>query len=155
MEKAGLAGIGKFVMRNRQYLGCLRARAGALILEQLHFADEVDKPAKVAPAKSSSVGKRELDMAMSLIESLTTDWKPQKYRDTYHDALMEVIEAKQKGREVRPVAEPEQEEAPDLLEALRLSVESAGRRGAKSRGRRAARKSPTRAKAGSAGRTRR
>ena len=58
MEESGLAGIGKFVMRNRQYLGCLRVRGKALTLEQLHFADEVDPPAGVVRAAADRRGAR-------------------------------------------------------------------------------------------------
>jgi DNA end-binding protein Ku len=123
MEDSGLAGIGKFVMRNRQYLGCLHIRDGVLTLEQLYFADEVDPPEKILPKKLPKVEKRELDMASRLIESFTGDWKPEKYKDTYTDALKAVVKQKQKGEEVHRVREPEDEETPDLLEALRLSVE--------------------------------
>jgi DNA end-binding protein Ku len=123
MEDSGLAGIGKFVMRNRQYLGCLRVRGGVLRLEQMYFADEVDAPEKILPVKLPKVDKRELDMAARLIDSFSAEWKPDKYHDTYHDALMEVVEQKRKGHEVHRVQEPEEEGPPDLLEALRMSLE--------------------------------
>jgi DNA end-binding protein Ku len=139
MDESGLAGIGKFVMRNRQYLGCLRVRDKALTLEQLYFADEVDPPAGVTPDKLPSVGKRELDMALSLIDSFSGKWDPKKYKDTYTDALRDVIAAKRKGHDVHRAPEPEAEEAPDLMEALRLSIEqmqrskrSSGRNGSRS-----------------------
>jgi DNA end-binding protein Ku len=125
MEDSGLAGIGKFVMRNRQYLGCLHVRDGLLTLEQLYFADEVDDPKTILPSKLPNVDKRELDMALQLIESFSGDWKPAKYDDTYHDALMEIVKAKRKGQEIHRVREPEEEGPPDLLEALRLSVQQA------------------------------
>ena len=129
MEDSGLAAVGKFVMRQRQYLGCLHVRNGILTLEQLHFADEVDAPETVLPDKLPSVAKRELDMAAQLIESFSGDWQPEKYSDTYTDALLEIVERKRKGEEVHHVREAEEEETPDLLEALRRSVEqSRGRR---------------------------
>ncbi len=130
MEDAGLAGIGKFVMRNRQYLGCLHIRDGILTLEQLYFADEVDPPEKVLPKKLPNVDKRELDMASQLIESFSGDWQPEKYEDTYHDALMAIVREKRKGHEVHRVQEPEEEGPPDLLDALRMSLEQSkgGRR---------------------------
>lgn len=131
MERSGLAGIGKFVMRGRQYLGCLRVRAGLLTLEQMHFADEVDAPSEIVPGELPDVGKRELEMALSLIDGFSGRWQPEKYRDTYTDALLEIVEAKAKGRQVRPVREPTAEEPPDLIEALRRSIEQAqGRQGA-------------------------
>jgi DNA end-binding protein Ku len=123
MEDSGLAGIGKFVMRNRQYLGCVHVRDGVLTLEQLYFADEVDRPEQILPKRLPKVEKRELDMASRLIESFSGDWKPEKYKDTYTDALKAVVKQKQKGGDLHLVREPEEEETPDLLEALRLSVE--------------------------------
>jgi len=123
MEDSGLAGIGKFVMRNRQYLGCLHVRDGVLTLEQLYFADEVDPPDAILPDKLPSVAKREREMALRLIESFSGDWEPQKYDDTYHDALCKLIEEKRKGHEVHRVQEPEDQGPPDLMEALRLSLE--------------------------------
>jgi DNA end-binding protein Ku len=125
MEDSGLAGIGKFVMRNRQYLGCLRVREGVLMLEQMHFADEVDAPKGIVPSKRPKVSGRELELATSLIESLSGDWKPSKYKDTYTDALLAAIKRKQKGEDVHPAPEPEEEPPTDLMEALRASVEAA------------------------------
>jgi DNA end-binding protein Ku len=124
LEKSGLAGIGKFVMRSRQYLGCLRARDGALTLEQLHFADEIDEPKGILPDSLPPVAKRELDMALTLIEGFSGEWEPEKYEDTYTDALRELVKAKRRGKDVHELQAPEEEKAPpDLIEALRLSIE--------------------------------
>jgi DNA end-binding protein Ku len=135
MEDSGLAGIGKFVMRNRQYLGCLRVRDKVLTLEQLHFADEVDPPKGIVPSKLPAVSARELDLATGLIESLAGDWKPSKYKDTYTDALLAVIKRKQKGEKVHVAPKVEEEAPADLMDALRASVEAAkSRRNARGRG---------------------
>jgi DNA end-binding protein Ku len=124
MEQSGLVGIGKFVMRNRQYLGCLRVREGTLTLEQLHFADEIDEPSGIVPNTLPKVAKKELDMALTLIEGFSTAWQPEQYEDTYNDALREVVKAKRRGKDVHELREPEETAAPpDLLEALRLSIE--------------------------------
>ena len=124
MEDSGLAGIGKFVMRSRQYLGCLRVREGTLTLEQLYFADEVDPPAGIVPNRLPSVAKKELDMALTLIDGFAGEWKPEKYEDTYTEALRDVVKAKRRGKDVHELREPVDEEAPpDLMEALRLSIE--------------------------------
>jgi DNA end-binding protein Ku len=124
MEESRLAGIGKFVMRSRQYLGCLRVRDRTLTLEQLYFADEVDPPSGVVPDRLPSVAKKELDMALSLIESFSGDWKPAKYEDTYTDALRELVKAKRRGKDVHELRQPQEAESPpDLMEALRLSIE--------------------------------
>jgi DNA end-binding protein Ku len=124
MEDSALAGIAKFVMRDRQYLGCLRVRNGVITLEQMFFADEVRAVDEIKPEKAG-VGKEELAMAEQLIESFTTDFEPEKYKDTYRDQLCEVITAKRKGKDVHRAPQPEDEEAPDLLSALRASIEQA------------------------------
>ena len=124
MDESGLVGIGKFVMRSRQYLGCVRVRDGVLALEQLHFADEIDAPETVLPDKLPSVAKKELDMALTLIEGFSGDWQPEKYEDTYTSALREVVKAKRRGKDVHELNAPEEAESPpDLMEALRLSIE--------------------------------
>jgi DNA end-binding protein Ku len=147
MEKSGLVGIGKFVMRSRQYLGCLRVRDGALSLEQLHFADEIDEPAGILPDKLPSVASRELDMALTLIEGFSGTWEPEKYEDTYTDALREVVKAKRRGKDVHELREPAEEEAPpDLMEALRLSIEQSHKSRSGTRRKSTARK-PTRKRA--------
>jgi len=130
LEHSSLAGIAKFVMRDRQHLGCLRVRDGVIALEQLYFADEVRPADDVRPEKGK-VGKREVEMAERLIESYTTDWKPEQYQDTYRDALCKVIRDKQAGKEVAHALEVEEEGPPDLMEALRRSLES--RRGGRPR----------------------
>jgi DNA end-binding protein Ku len=99
----------------------------------MHFADEVDPPEKVIPEKRPSVAKRELEMALNLIEAFSGKWQPSKYKDRYTGALMEVVEAKVKGREIHHLAEPEEEQPPDLIEALRLSIEQHKRGGSRKR----------------------
>ena len=124
MEETGLAAIGKFVMRDRQHLGCLRVREGALTLEQMYFHDEVRPVDEIAPRKVK-VPKAELELATALIERFESSFEPERYEDTYRDALLKVIRAKRKGKTVT-APEPEAEEEPaDLMAALRASVEAA------------------------------
>ena len=133
MEDSELAAIAKFVMRDRQYLGALRVREGTITLEQLYFADEV-RPADEVRRKLARVEKRELEMAQQLVDNFSGDWKPEKYKDTYRDALCSVIEAKRKGKEIQVAAQSEEEEPTDLMAALRASLEAHQRqRGGKSR----------------------
>src|SRR4051812_35933569 len=135
MQQSGLTAIAKFVMRDQQHLGALRIREGVITLEQLHFADEIRPVDEIRPAHAK-VDKRELEMAAQLIESFTSEWQPKRYKDTYRDALCEIIRAKRAGKEVH-VRPPEEEEAPtDLLAALRASVQAA-QRGRPTPGRRA------------------
>jgi DNA end-binding protein Ku len=127
LEESELVGIAKFVMRQRQHIGALRVRDGVLTMEQLYFADEV-RPAKDLKPKSQRVAKNELELARQIIESATTAWKPEKYKDTYRAELAKAIEAKRRGKQVHPAAEVEAEEPVDLFEALRQSVEQNKRR---------------------------
>jgi DNA end-binding protein Ku len=122
MEGSELAGIAKFVMRDRQNLGALRVRDGVITLEQLRYADEIRDVAEIK-ASRTRVSSEELKMAERLIESFTTDWKPEKYKDTYRDELCAIIRAKRKGKEVHAAPEVEEEAPTDLLTALRESVE--------------------------------
>jgi DNA end-binding protein Ku len=139
LEDAGLAAVGTFVMREREHLGCLRIRDGVVTLERMYFADEIRPADEVKPGRAR-VSKQELEMAAALIDRFKGSFDPSKYSDTYTDKLLDVIKRKQKGETVT-VEQPQapEEEAPDLLEALRASIEAhAGRT------RRPARKAPAR-----------
>jgi DNA end-binding protein Ku len=138
MEDSELAAIAKFVMRDRQYLGALRIREGVITLEQLHYADEI-RPVKEIKESKTKIDKQELAMARQLIDSFTAEWKPERYKDTYRDALLKVIRAKQQGKEVHAAPEIEEEAPPDLLAALRASIErTRGGKTGKARGKRRA-----------------
>jgi DNA end-binding protein Ku len=148
LEDSGLTGISKFVMRDRQYLGALRPRDGLIALEQMYFDDEVRNPEDVKPAKASVSGE-ELAMAEQLIDNFAGDFDPSKYKDTYRDKLCEIIRAKREGKEVHRTPEVEEKAPPDLLEALRASIEAAGgRRGRSTRRARASRDGTSRDLAG-------
>jgi DNA end-binding protein Ku len=126
MEHSGLAGVSKYVMRDRQNLGLLRVRDGVLTLEQMYFADEIRPVDEIKP-KSESVPKKQLEMAEQLIEAYAGRFEPAKYKDTYRDTLCEIIKAKRKGEEIHRPEPEEPESPPDLLAALRASVEAAGK----------------------------
>jgi DNA end-binding protein Ku len=122
MESSDLAGIAKFVMRDRQNLGALRVRDGVITLEQLYYADEIRAVDELRPARAR-VSQEELRMAERLIESFTTEWRPEKYKDTYRDELCAIIKAKRQGKEIHAAPGAEEEAPADLLTALRESVE--------------------------------
>jgi DNA end-binding protein Ku len=126
MDDSGLAGVAKWVMRDRQNLGLLRVRDGVIALERMHFADEIRSTEGIGPG-DAELDKNELEMAAQLIEQYSGEFKPEEYRDTYRDALCEIIKAKRRGEEVRVEAEPEAEAPTDLMAALRASVEAARR----------------------------
>jgi DNA end-binding protein Ku len=128
LEETGLVGVATFVMRERQHLGAIRVRDGAIALERMHFADEI-RPADEHAPGNVKVDKRELELAMQLIERFAGSFEPEQYEDTYRDALRAVIRKKRQGEPVKHVAAPEPEAPTDLMEALRASLESARGKG--------------------------
>jgi DNA end-binding protein Ku len=127
LAKSNKAGIAKFVMRGKEYIAAVRAGDGVLVLNTLHFADDIRNPSKelrTIPEKSSTRGK-ELDMAVTLIDSMVDEWKPEAYRDTYTERVEKLIADKKAGRTVTPESEPaEPTKVVDLLDALSRSVKS-------------------------------
>jgi DNA end-binding protein Ku len=94
LEQTGLAGISKVVIRPpREHLAAVKPLAGVLVLETMHFADELRDPKEVE-VPQTSLGEKELAMAVSLVKSMTSEWKPGKYHDEYRESLMKVIEQK-------------------------------------------------------------
>jgi DNA end-binding protein Ku len=141
MEDSELAAIASYVMREKQQLGCLRVRKGVLTLERMYFADEIRPIDEIKPQRAR-VSSEELEMAATLIERFSGHFKPERYKDTYRQSLLKVIRAKQKGKEVHVETPAKPEEAPDLLTALRASLEE--RKRAAPGKRAGARKSPDR-----------
>lgn len=124
MEESGLSAVARYVFHDKQQLGCLRVREGVITLENMYFADEI-RPVKGIGPKGTRVDKRELEMAHTLIDRFTTTFEHQKYKDEYRERLLKVVKAKRRGEEVHAAPREKEEAPPDLLEALRASVEAA------------------------------
>lgn len=135
LAEAGKAGIATFVMRNRQYLTALRAEDDLLVLQTLHWADEVRDPGKELPELPSghAAKGKELDMAVQLVEALSGPWDPARYHDTYQEKVLEMVRAKAEGQEiVAAQAPPSATDVIDLMKVLQGSVDQA--RGARGEG---------------------
>jgi DNA end-binding protein Ku len=133
LEQSGKIAIAQVALRQRESLAILRARDGVLVLETLLWPDEVRTPDFSFLADNIDVRPQELRMASSLIESMTIDFDPDEYHDSYREALQEVVAAKVEGREVvQPPAVAAAEEPSSLADALRASLAAAksGRLGA-------------------------
>jgi len=119
-------GIAKVVIKTRQYLAGVKPEDGALVLELMHFADELADTGKLHLPKKVEVGKREMNMAKSLIGSMSAKWNPEKYHDDYREALMEVIEEKVEagGKEIeaKPKKAPKPTKVIDLVSVLQKSL---------------------------------
>ncbi len=126
-------GIAKVVIKTREYLAGVKPEDDALVLELMHFADELADTEKLHVPKKVEVGKREMNMAKSLIDSMSAKWNPEKYHDEYREALMEVIEQKVEadGKEIeeKPKPKPKPTKVIDLVEVLQQSLKET--RGAK------------------------
>ena len=132
LERAGRAGIGRFVLRTKPHLVAIRPRDGVLSLETLFFGDEVRDMSRVVPAPDSvRIGERELQLAEDLVGMLATEWDPSAYADTYRQELLTLLGSKAPTRSSEPEEEPQPartSEAEALMDALRRSVEEAKRR---------------------------
>jgi DNA end-binding protein Ku len=126
LEKSGKVAVAKVALRQREALAALRVRDGVLTLETLLWPDEVRKPDFAFLDEDIEVRSQELKMAASLIDTMTEDFEPDQYHDTYREALEAVVQAKVEGNDVvRPpgVVGPEPKTQPaDLTEILRASV---------------------------------
>jgi DNA end-binding protein Ku len=135
LENSKKVGIAKVVIKTRQYLAGVKPKDGVLILELMHFAEELADPSHLRVPKKLEPGKREMDMAKALIDSMSAKWNPEKYHDDYREALMEVIEEKVEagGKEIgeKPKAKPKPTKVIDLVSVLQQSLEQSG--GAKKR----------------------
>jgi DNA end-binding protein Ku len=129
MEDSGKVAIARFVMRNKQYTAAIRAENGRLVMSTLAYADEVLDPADIDELQgldAVEVNDKEVLMAESLVESLTGDFEPEKYRDEYREEVMALIQMKADGEEFEmPAAAAEQPKVVDIMAALEASVAAA------------------------------
>ena len=126
LVKSGKIAIAKVVIRARQHLAAIKPQKNGLILELMHFpSDLIDVSEFKVPAQKS-VSKAEMQMAEQLIESMTTEWRPEEYTDDYRNALENLIEEKiEHGDKAAPP--PSKKKRPsnvvDLVSVLQKSIE--------------------------------
>ena len=126
LREKGLTGIAKIAVRNKEQLCALRPMDGTLILETLFYPDEIRVEKTELP--DVTISDKELEMAYTLIDLLSEEFEPEKYKDEYRDALMKLIEAKLEGEELPEVAASGPAKVTDIMSALRASVEAAKKR---------------------------
>ena len=127
LEKTGKVGIAKVIIKTRQYLAGVKPLKHALVLELMHLAEELADAEKLnVPKKSAEPGKREVEMAKALIDKMSSEWNPTKYKDDYRDALLEVIEEKVEsgGEEIEEKPKPKKPSSKviDLVAVLQESL---------------------------------
>ena len=120
----GKIGIAKVVISNREHLASVKPDGLFLVLELMHFASEILKPEALNNGANGNITDKELQMAKTLIDSMTTPWEPEKYRDEYRDAVLELIEQKAQHKEIadRPAAPVRSTNVVDLVKVLQESL---------------------------------
>lgn len=141
-------GIAKVVIKTRQYLAGVKAMKHALVLELMHFAEELSDAEKLNVPKKLEIGKREKDMAKALVDSMSSRWDPEKYHDDYREALLDVIEEKVEsgGQEIdeKPKEKRPSTKVIDLVAVLQESLAKAQTEKKKSAAKNASSKRTTR-----------
>ena len=127
LKETGKVGIAKVVIKTKQHLAAVKPKDHALVLELMHFANELLAPDELELPKDEAVGKKELDMAKALVQSMTSKWEPEKFVDEYSQQLMKVIEEKvEHGGKELPGAKAQPKAATnvvDLVAILKKSIE--------------------------------
>jgi DNA end-binding protein Ku len=134
MGEAGRVAIATMVMRNKEYLVAIRPEDDALALHTMYFSDEVRSPERdLALPEADDVSDREMSMAQLLIESMESDWDPERFHDTHREKVEALIEEKRNGHEIVIQEGPEPvAKVVDLMEALNASIAAAAKSGSKS-----------------------
>jgi len=125
LKQSKKVGIAHFVLKAREHLAILKPQDNVVVLNQLRYHDEVRATKDLNLPEVQPIEKRELDMAIALIEQLTKVYKPADYQDTYRKELEEVIAQKSKGKPVKPKGEePQATDVKDLMDVLKASLEA-------------------------------
>src|SRR5688572_13306240 len=124
LKTSGKAALGQHAARGQQHLVLLRAREGVLVMEQLHYADEIRPPSEV-PVPNGDVKDAELKLAMMLIDQTANEtFEPTKYKDTVRERVLETIQRKVEGQDITTDVAPSNggDKILDLMEALKASL---------------------------------
>jgi DNA end-binding protein Ku len=148
LKSSGKVGIAKVAIRQREYLASVKPHGAALMLETMHFADEITSSRELElPGEAEKVDKKQVKVARQLVDGLTAKFEPEKYKDTYREALLEVIEKKVKGGTVkRPSARrAKATNVVDIMDRLKQSLKEVERGKPKARSRKKKKASKSRA----------
>ena len=134
MSDSSKIGIAKVVIRTREHLAGVKAQGDAIILEIMHFGDELVDAEDLKFPKKGQARPREVEMAKKLIDGMTTDWEPDKYKDEYKTQLMKMIEEKVKHPNEKHEAPKTVKKASNVIDLMSVLEESlAGTKGGKSK----------------------
>ncbi len=125
LKRSGKVGVAKVTIKTREHLAAVKPLDDALVLELMHFAEELADTKELNLPKKVEAGKKELAMAESLIEGMSGDWEPEKYKDEYREGLMKVIQEKIKsgGKEL-PESRPKSAKATNVVDLVSILQQS-------------------------------
>jgi DNA end-binding protein Ku len=129
LRTSGKIAIAKVVIKTREHLAAVKPQEKGLMLELMHFATELRDVDEFKLPATKEVGKKELQMATALVDSMSSEWKPEKYVDDYREALEKVIEEKiKKGdkAESKPAKRVKPTNVIDLVSVLQESLNQSG-----------------------------
>jgi DNA end-binding protein Ku len=135
LKETSKLAIGTIVLRQREHLAALEPYEHVLVLTTMRFAHEIRSPKDLDVADAKGGSEKEMKLARQLVETLSDDWDPREYRDTYTEVLRQVIEAKVEGKEVVTPETPERPRVANLMQALQKSLQERPRPLAKASGR--------------------
>lgn len=126
LQESGKVGIAKITMRSKEQLSIVRVYEQTLVMETIHYPDEVRGTGDVPNVpEGDDISKKELETATMLIDQLTTEFQPENYKDQYRERLSQLIESKQTGEKMVTSKEKEpKENVTDLMAALQASIDS-------------------------------
>ena len=127
LERSGREGLARWTMRNKRYLGALRARDGYLLLIKLRYAEEVLSARELPAPSGRALDPREIQMAEQLVSVLEDDFRPEDFRDDYRDRVMAYIEEKAKGKKPKLATMPKPKATTSLADVLEASLSAAAK----------------------------
>lgn len=135
LKESGKVGIAKVVIRSREHLAALKPNGDALVLELMHFADEIVEQSTLELPASEKPAENEMKVARMLIDTMTEAFEAEKFRDTYREQMLEMIEARAAGKETPPseVKAQPRDNVVNLMDVLQRSLEATKQRAAASK----------------------
>lgn len=125
LRKSKKVGLAKYVIRNREHIAVIKVHEDMIILNELRYQNELIIPKDLNIQKDIKTNAKEIDMAIQLIDQLTTSFEPKKYKDTFTDEIKQMIKQKSKGKPIHPKSEPAKSpKVHDIMLLLQASLET-------------------------------
>lgn len=124
LAETGKTGIAKVVIKTKEYLAAVKPKEHLLVLELLHFADELVATDDLKVPREIKIAPKEMETAKALVENLSVDWEPERYTDDYRTALMKLIEEKISGGEPVTVTSKKREPTTEVVDLVKVLQES-------------------------------